>query len=67
VDQASKISRSVLLTHLTADIRGTAHWEAVLADPGEGGATELMRLTPGEITASWLTGAAVPAINRGPG
>jgi protein-tyrosine phosphatase len=30
---------------ITADIRGTAHWEAMRNDPGEAGAIALMRLT----------------------
>jgi protein-tyrosine phosphatase len=30
---------------ITADIRGSAHLEAMIADPGEAGALELMRLT----------------------
>ena len=36
---------AVLAMDITADIRGTAHWEAMRNDPGEAGAVALMRLT----------------------
>lgn len=35
---------NILHADIAADIRGTAHWDAMRAEPGEGGAVMLMRL-----------------------
>jgi protein-tyrosine phosphatase len=55
------VDRGVELIELdiAADIRGTAHWDAMVVDPGEAGAVELMRLT-----YRALPDAAAPHLRR---